>query len=285
MLPTGYEVHKRWGSISRNEDSGKLKILTCQITDRVKRKKWHHTYQDNLALLDDMIKSVAKRATDYSRRDENEYVFGYGERQLDSILVPVFWDIVGRRRQGLVLAQCPTERRRMKDPLRKGEKSKAHKGWVDYRVKQRETIYVLEIKFAPSDESLLGNYLSSKWNEARKQLMEIGSKQVGKLGGENSTVFKTAILFIPIFVKESERNLLGHKNTSYIEEQVNLKTLGQLKPKPDWIGCWLLPNDLQEEWQDDQEKYWWHSPAVLVLAKLFGKWEKKDSGSWAPVKD
>lgn len=284
MLPMGYEVHRRWGPVSRNGDSGKLKILTRQITGRVKRKKWHRIYQENLVLLDDMVKSVAKRATDYSRRDENEYVFGYGERQLDSILVPAFWDIVGRRCRGLVLVQCPTERERMKDPLRKGERTKAHKGWVDYWVKQRETIYVLEIKFAPSDENLLGNDLSSKWNKARKQLMEISRRQVDKLGGENITVFKTAILFAPIFVKENARNKLVHKDTSYIEEQVNLRALGQLKPKPDWIACWLLPNDLQDEWQDDQEKYWWHSPAVLILARLFEKWERKTSGSWRRVR-
>lgn len=273
-------MRRRWGPISRNNDSGKLKILTRQITGGVKRKKWHRTYQDALALLDDMIKNVAKRATDYSWRDENEYVFGYVERQLDSILVPVFWDIVGQRRRGLVLVQCPTERKRLKDPLHEDRES--HKGWVDYRVKQRETIYALEIKFAPSDEGLQGKHLSSKWNEARKQLMSIGSKQIGKLGGENNAVFKTAILFVPIFVKKNESKLLGYKDTSYIEEQVNLRPLGRLKP--DWIACWLLPGDLQEEWHDDQEKYWWHSPAVLVLAKLFGKWEKKDSGSWMPVK-
>lgn len=278
MPPRGYEEHRRWGSISRNNDSGKLWILTSQITYLARRRTWHRIYQDNLVFLDNMIRGVARHATRYFRQGDNECVFGYGERQLDSVLVPAFWDIVGQ--QGSVLTQCPTERHRMRDPLRRAGETTPRKGWVDYRVKQRDTVYVLEIKSAPGNKELRNDDLCAKWNEAQAQLSEVGAKQVVKLGGQSSTLFKTAILFLPIFHNGSRRDLVEDKERSDIRSELRLEGLLRLKPKPDWIACWQLPHTLREPWQDDQAEYWWCSPAVLVLAKLCEKWEKKESGSW-----
>jgi len=293
MLLTGYETHKEWRTIRRNADEGKSTILT-QIKSGVKQnKKWKRTYTDNLKILDEMVRHIAIRATDFTRQNWDDYAFGYGERQLDSILVPVFWDIVGRR-QGLVLVQYPTKRKAMKYALPEGERQKSRTGWVDYRLRRAKTSYALEIKSVSSSEKL-GNKerIIKEWNDALNKLDRICyKKQIKNLGSGSIWLFKSVILFIPVFInaRSHERERVKVKNVSEIDGLLtkNLEALlGEFKPvstQPDWIACWLLPEDLQEDWQDDTDtdKYW-QSPAVLILAKLCEKWEQNDKQRWVKV--
>jgi hypothetical protein len=291
MQITGYQERKPWHAVRRKNDEGRLTILT--LLRGQKTKTWKKIYNSNLQLLDRMVKQVAMHATRFSKQNPDDYVFGYREDQLNSILVPAFWHIVGKRK-GLVLIQCPTRRKAMKYALSGKEKPKERVGWADYRLRSLETSYALELKLVSSNEDL-GNKgrIIKEWNDAFDKLSRIYyNKQIANLGLESSSLFKSAILFIPIFIhaNSEELHLLSIKDASEIDTLLTDKLnvlLAEFKPekkRPDWIACWLLPDWLQASWQDDkiQSKHW-HTPAVLIFAKLCEKWEKDDKGKWTRV--
>jgi hypothetical protein len=282
FIPEGYRRHRKWVSIFDKREGELHRLINKDLTKGLLSK-----YKDNLILLDEMVRSIVIHAFNYSRRDQNDYVFGYGERQIDSILVPALWDIVGVRK-GVVFVQYPTERR---DPTCIDQKTKPKWGWVDYRVNDGGTIYALEIKLIPSKPELTTNRakIRREWENAISELEKINdSGPIGKLGMADDAIFLTAILFIPIFDSKNEKKQLKTKGRSWVHETIyrNLETIleeCEPNPKPDWISCWILPKSLQKPWNDDDGK-WWQSSVILILAKIYAKWEKK-AGSWAPVKD
>lgn len=92
--------------------------------------------KDTLRLITELVKKVAKLSTEYYIAGEScEYIFAYSERQLDTILVPAFREIVNW--EGSVLVQCPTKRYKMPNPLREKNVSEEHSGWIDYRIRKK----------------------------------------------------------------------------------------------------------------------------------------------------
>jgi hypothetical protein len=277
-----YNIRRQFRKIS-NRDEGKLKILV--------KKEIEKKGRDYLILFDDLAKGLAKWAAKYSNHDSDDYIFGYFERQLDSILVPIFWDIVDPK-NGVVMTQHPTKRKSKYYTKPGKSKLKLRSGWIDYRLRSDNKVFVVEIKLASSNEHLdtknktLGNNdIYVKWRSAKYQLANCSKKSINDLGRGGTKLFKTSILFIPIYVKMKSSDKESKKyDKSCIETQLFYhldKLIQRIKKQtpPDWIAYWSVPDFLSAEWQDDEDdNIFWKTPGVLVFAKTYEKWNKSKTG-------
>lgn len=180
----------------------------------------------------------------------NDIPFAYRERQLQSILAPVFNDLT----QGCYKMELFVLRNDKK--LRK--KDDMH-GWVDYWCGYRNTDIFIELKHGYISErsGQIKKDVQNKWEEAQRQINTI-KEEVNNysLIGKNGAV-RIALMAMPIFktVNGEEDYNAGVNHDELIKIQENV--VMQLNPAPNWSGMWILHDDLDNimEFSNATEAY------------------------------
>ncbi len=215
----------------------------------------------------------------FKQTNKEDIFFEYGERQMDSALLPAFRD-AGTT---IVLVQ---------HPVRRGLKKKAKSGWLDYWVDYKRDAFAFEVKFASI--SALSPFLRKapcqKWDDAVDALARIEDREeIGLLGWRSETLHKVCLMVLPLKRRESAAREMKRKAWGQEELKKVLKLdkfLIHLKGRPCWAAIWLTPEWIQtrpfsDEWKGDASNVThWNYPAMLLLARVVETWKKDTKGNW-----
>ena len=204
--------------------------------------------------LSDSSMEFIKLCAKYHDEVHAEFPFIYGERQLNSGLLPAFSKI-----SDATLAEQPVYRRKKK-------KNILNSGRLDYWILYKSNIILVETKhgWAALDSKTIRKETLDKWNDAIKQIRNIPQSELEELNPSEKNLFKMAYMVVPFYKASNDPDKL--KNIKIDRDFLVENLVENLTPNPNWFFVWQLnrKNYLEPIECDDNrfEIY----PMVVILA-------------------
>ena len=237
---------------------GKLSILTDRkIKSEGKGSKKIKEFLDKLVL------GFAKHSAKYINT-LNEAPFIFKERQLNSILAPVFSKI-----GDAFVTEHPMKRKNLSLKMREAGK-KSYSGWIDYWARCGDFDFYIEVKHdydAFNTEPIRLSALRN-WKNMWEQLNGI-KKEAKSISEQAPGIYLVSLHVIVIY---DFRKLHVEENPEYdvsdligIQEKYfdNLST-----PSPKWSGMWILHDELVKTCRWESETHVECYPAVMFFSKF-----------------
>jgi len=210
--------------------------------------------------LEDLSKGFGKKSREF-HDVVGVHSFVYRERQLHSILAPVFFDITDA-----FLMESPVNRQWSETSEEKHDGQDSH-GWVDYWCLHKDYNYYIELKhdFISYRSGKVRTIAIKNWEKACLQLDALkdeieDQKEVAK------GIFRIVLHVMPVFITGSKEALekvrfekLELIRTGVIEDI-------SVERKPNWSCLWIPYEDIQGPFQytNNEESY----PGIFLFAHV-----------------
>ena len=238
-------------------DFNKVKLVT-RHSGKVTIKELQNNEIDGESLI--AYEFIRKLFAEFARcsllLDSKKYNFRmfphyFRERQICSILTP----IIHKMCNGIMMGELPVHRHH--------SDSDSH-GWVDYWCIYKDYTFVIEVKESKDildTETVRKNSVVGRWNKMKEQLTDIKG-EIRSFDEKTEGVIRVGLHFVSSYSsKEYE-----HESAAALIYRTSVKeTLTRFckKLKPDYAGCWLVPEGSILSWDD------FAFPGVMLFGKIF----------------
>jgi len=173
-----------------------------------------------------------------------EFPFVYGEKQMNSILLPVF-----AKNSDATFMEQPISRIK--------KKNKILNGWLDYWIAYKSTIFLVELKHSwiSWDSGKINKVAQGKWQMAIQQIKRISAPEAESLKYPNYNVVKIALMIIPAYQTSRDRSQLTPRRKKKDAELFHRTIINQFEPSPNWSLSWILSKNLQVPIEYDDGRF------------------------------
>lgn len=176
--------------------------------------------------LSDSSKEFIKLCAKYYDEVQADFPFIYGERQLNSGLLPAFSKI--------------SDATLTEQLVYRNKKNILNSGRLDYWILYKSNIILVETKhsWAALDSMTIRKETRDKWNDAVKQIPNIPQSELKDLSDPGRNLFKMAYMVVPFYKSSNDLEKLANINIDCDSLVENL--VEKLNPNPNWIFAWEL---------------------------------------------
>jgi hypothetical protein len=229
-----------------------VRLTKCERAYPLKRMPDRRGARVTNALLASMVAEFARINANF-REVDRQWPFQYGERQVEPFVFASFIHA-----GGTAFPQDPaiTTRRSM-EPRR---------GWVDLYVYHRRTVHLIEFKMRRASLVRSGFVrVRRTWCAGCEQIADRG---VLAQDYAPNSVFKTALLVVPLFRENGERHKLARDEVDRTISQAR-RILATLRPAADWASLWT-PCRKKHDQPVESSRGWARYPGILFAARVTG---------------
>ena len=234
-----------------------IKIFLAQSNN----KEEYYTIGKSFIL--DLLNGMCKLSIKYFKHNFIDLPYIYGERQLDSIILPTLSNICN----GAVLAELPIKR----NCFLKNHEIENSSGRIDYWCIYKDYSIVLEIKHsfdAYNTNKTREKKVIKKWEYMTIDQLQSIQKDI-KLRCEEETngIIRLGLHFITSYSDKQpdEIEISNYKKSlPNIIERLQ-KDVSKKKPKlttPDYMACWVIPKKMV---LSGQQAF----PGLILMGKIF----------------
>lgn len=239
------------------EDLYNAKLVT-RHSGKVVIKELQNTIIDNERHI--AYEFIRKLFSEFARNslllDSKKYNFRmfphyFRERQICSILTPIIHNVCN----GIMMGELPVNRHHADYD--------SH-GWVDYWCIYKDYTFVIEVKESKDildTETVRKNSIVGRWNKIKEQLTDIKG-EIQSFDEKTEGVIRIGLHFVSSY---SSKEFDNESDVALAYRASVKETLTRFckKLKPDYAGCWLVPEESILSWDE------FLFPGVMLFAKIF----------------
>lgn len=209
------------------------------------------------AFLQKMTKQFVRHSQEYYRALKDQ-PFAYRERQLHTVLFPA----VSKSSSSAFLELPVTRHPRGGVPA---------SGWVDYWARERQTVFLIEVKhgFHAFGSGRLRKNSGALWAAGSAQLMSLRAKEIRDQAFlDSDKIVLVMLLFVPTWIfrrtKTRMKSALKSSRQSILNDHEDVRKCLS-RPAPSWSACWSVPEKMR---MAEGSAGWYRYDAVHIFAKV-----------------
>ena len=244
----------------KKEDYAKARLIPISSKDVI-IKELQTDSKDESEIAYDFIRTLFKEfAKESIRFGKNKYNFvmcphHFRERQLSGIITPILHKLCN----GFVITEIPVHRKNSENTC-----------WTDYWCIYKDYTLVIELKHSRDildTEEINQDRIVSRWKTMKGQLLNI-QQEIKSYEEKTKGVIQIGLHFISSY---SNHDFDKTRLNSHRDNVKNILVRFGEKLKPDYAGCWLIPNEIA--YDCDGLAF----PSVLLMGKIYGPFTHKGS--------